>query len=73
MKIDSNEQADDLSLVFNETEADDASLRDGMPEAAADEAEDGESLSFELPIDDIPDATLDEASGESVDEGQRSG
>ena len=73
MKIDSNEQADDLSLVFNETEADDASLRDGMPEAAADEAEDGEALSFELPIDDIPDATLDEASGESVDEGQRSG
>ena len=39
MKIDSNEQEDDLSLVFNETEADDASLRDGMPEAAADEAE----------------------------------
>ena len=73
MKIDSNEQADDLTLVFNETEADDASLRDGMPEAAADEAEDGEALSFELPIDDIPDATLDEASGESVDEGQRSG
>lgn len=72
MKFDRNDQADDRALVFDELADADASLEAGM-DNADDEPEASEAVSFELPLDDVPEAALDEASADASDEEPRSG
>lgn len=72
MKFDRNDQADDRALVFDDRSDADASLEAGM-DSAADEQEASEAVSFELPLDDVPEAALDEASADASEDEPRSG
>lgn len=72
MKTDRNDQAIDRSLVNDESSGLEATSKTGT-DVAGDEAEATEAISFELPLDDIPEAALDEASADVPDEEPRSG
>ena len=72
MKTDRNEPAIDRSPVDDGSSEPKATSKAGT-DGAHGEAEASEAISFELPLDDIPEATLDEASADVSDEEPRSG
>lgn len=72
MNKDRNDQAGGPELVFDEPGGADATLGAGMDNASAG-AGGSEALSFELPVDEVPMATVDEASGEAEADEPRSG
>ncbi len=73
MKTDRNEPADGRDLVTDENSGMKATTEAGA-DVVGGEADVSEAISFELPLDDIPEATLDEAADEaSAEDESRSG